>query len=249
MQNLSSYEIVYCCKPPAITDLQLEGDDLTRPTFNHFSDYLDLLNESVHAIHDIVKELHNQTIQKRLIQHGSESSTLRSFSEGNIVYCHFPSKTIISDLKLPSKKIQMSFVGLMYSFSKHDKFIYLLSTIDGEVIEQTFHMSHLKRSLLRLLNGKSVKNINDYKLEMIRLKQQHVIQPVTPVTDSSQTSAKTVLYSHKNDFSHISQDIDTSHIWCQSPTIFQTPTSASKTFYYTFIMHMPACQLPQMLSI
>ncbi len=45
LHNLSIYEIVYGHKPPAITDLQLEGDDLTRPTFYRFSDYLDLLNE------------------------------------------------------------------------------------------------------------------------------------------------------------------------------------------------------------
>ncbi len=76
MQNLSSYEIVYGRKPSAITDLQLEGDDLTSPAFYHFSDYLDLHNERIHAIHDIVKEHHNQTIQKRLQQHGSESPTL-----------------------------------------------------------------------------------------------------------------------------------------------------------------------------
>ncbi len=107
--------------------------------------------------------------------------------------------------------------------------MYLLSTIDREVIEQTFHMLHLKRGLLRLPNGKSVRNINDYKLEMIWVCQKDVIQPVTCVTDSSQTSVKTVLYIHKNDLSHISHDTDTSHIWCQSPTIFQTPTSAIKT--------------------
>ncbi len=51
LQNLSSYEIVYGRKPPAITDLQLEGDELTRPAFYRFSDYLDLLNE--HSIHSI----------------------------------------------------------------------------------------------------------------------------------------------------------------------------------------------------
>ncbi len=167
-----------------------------------------------------MKEHHNQTIQKRLVQLRSKSPTLRSFSEGDIVYCHFPSKTIISDLKLLSKKLQMSFVELLYIFSKHEKFMYLLSTINGEVIEHTFHMSCLKRGLLRLPNGKSVNNINNYKLEMIRLRQQHVVQSVTPVTDSSQTTVKNVLYSHNNDLSHISHDTDPSHIWCQSPTIF-----------------------------
>ncbi len=47
--------------------VQLEGDDLTHPTFYHFTEYLDLRNERVHAIRDIVKEHHNQTIQKRLV--------------------------------------------------------------------------------------------------------------------------------------------------------------------------------------
>ncbi len=33
-----------------------------------------------------------------------------------------------------------------------------------------FHVSHLKQGILRLPNGKSVKNINDYKMEMVKLK-------------------------------------------------------------------------------
>ncbi len=115
----------------------------------------------------------------------------------------------------------MSFVGALYIFSKHDKFMYLLSTIDREVIEQMFHVSHLKRGLLRLPNGKSVRNINDYKLELIRLYNKDVLQQETHAPDSSQTSVKTVLHVHSDDFTHISHDTDTSNIWCQSPSIFQ----------------------------
>ncbi len=88
---------------------------------------------------------------------------------------------------------------MLYIFSKHDKFMYFLSTIDREVIEQTFNVSRLKQGLLRLPNGKSVRNINDYKLEIIRLRHTFVVQPETCVPDSSQTSVKTVLYTHKND--------------------------------------------------
>ncbi len=128
LENLSAYEILYGRKPPTISNLQLTGDDLIRPTFYRFTDYLDLLNELIHAIRDIVKENHNQTIVKRLQKHGSESPSLWSFNEGDIVYCHFPSKTIISHLKLSSKKLQMQFVGPLYIFSKHDIFMYLLST-------------------------------------------------------------------------------------------------------------------------
>ncbi len=110
--NLSSYEIIYGRKAPAISDY------LTHPAFYRFTDYLDLLNERIHTIRDIVMENHNQTTEKGLQKHGSESPALRSFNEGDIVCCHFPSKTIISDLKLPSKKLQMSFIGQLYIFSK-----------------------------------------------------------------------------------------------------------------------------------
>ncbi len=95
-----SQQIVYGRRPSAIINLQLEGDDLTHPAFYQFTDYLDLLNKRIHAICAIVKENHNQTIEKRLQHHGSESPALCSFNEGDIVYCHFPSKTIISDQKL-----------------------------------------------------------------------------------------------------------------------------------------------------
>ncbi len=66
LQNLSSYDIVYDHKLSAISDLQLEGDDLTHPPFYHLTNYLNLLNEWINALCDIVKEHHNQTIEKRL---------------------------------------------------------------------------------------------------------------------------------------------------------------------------------------
>ncbi len=155
-QNLNSYEIIYGRKLPAISDLQLEGDDLTRPPFYYFKDYLDLLNERICVLCDIVKEQHNQTIEKKLLKHGSESPSLWSFKDGDIVYCHFPAKTMISGHNLTSKKLKMSYVGRLYVFSKHDKFLYLLATIDGEVIEQMFHVSRLVKGLLRLPNCKTV---------------------------------------------------------------------------------------------
>ncbi len=106
----------------------------------------------------------------------------------------------------------MSFVGPLYISVKHDKFMYLLSTIDGEVIEPMFHVSHLKRGLLRLPNGKSVRNINDYKLEMIRLRNKDIPQPTPDVHDSSQTSVKTVLHVHIDEYNPSCQDTDTSNI-------------------------------------
>ncbi len=170
LQNLSSYEILFGRNPPAISNLQLEVDEHQGQTFYRFTDYLDLLNERMHAMREIVKQNHNETIAKCLQQHSSDSPSLKSFNEEDIVYCHFLSKTIVSDLKLTSKKLQMSYVGPLYIFSKYDKFMYLLSTIDGEVIEQMFHVSCLNSGLLRLRNGKSVNNISDYRLQMIQLK-------------------------------------------------------------------------------
>ncbi len=84
----------------------------------------------------------------------------------------------------------MSYVGQLYIFSKHDKFLYLLATIDGEVIEQMFHVSCLKKGLLRLPNGKTVKNINDYRLEKVKQANNYTrkIENIEHrATDSSQT--------------------------------------------------------------
>ncbi len=111
LQNLSSYEIVYGCKLPAITDLQLEGDNLTRSTFYRFSDYLDLLNECVHAICDIVKEHHKTNHPKTISTTRLKESyteiiqwrwySLLSFSIKN--FHLWPITTV--------QKLQMSFVG------------------------------------------------------------------------------------------------------------------------------------------
>ncbi len=129
----------------------------------------------------------------------------------------------------------MSFVGPLYIFSKHDKFMYLLSTLDGEVIEQTFHLSRLKQGLLRLPNGKYVRNINDYKLEMIWLFHKDVVQPETRVPNRSQTFLILVmtlilLISGVN-----------------LPQYSRHQLQPVKLIYYIFIMHMPACQLQQTL--
>ncbi len=79
---------------PAISDLQLEGDDLTRPPFYHFTDYLDLLNEWIHALCDIVKEHDNQIIEKRLQKHCSESASLHSFNKGDMYIVIFNLKLL-----------------------------------------------------------------------------------------------------------------------------------------------------------
>ncbi len=49
-------------KLPAISDLQLEGYDLTRPAFYPFTDYL--LNKSIDAIQDIVKDITTKLFRK-----------------------------------------------------------------------------------------------------------------------------------------------------------------------------------------
>ncbi len=102
------------------------------------------------CIRNIVKEHHNETIRKHHLQHGSTSEELRSFNDGDIVYCHFPSKTIISQMKIPSHKFTMSYVGSLYIFARYDKYMYTLATLNGEIIEQMFHVSPLKRGYVRI---------------------------------------------------------------------------------------------------
>ncbi len=71
-----------------------------------------------------------------------------------------------------------------------------MSTTNGEVIEQMFHVSHLKKGLLRLPNSKTVKNINDYILELTKHANDTNRKIETNdqrATNSSQTSVKSCI--------------------------------------------------------
>ncbi len=61
-----------------------------------------------------------------------------------------------------------------------------------------FHVSYLKKGLLRLPNGRAVKTISDYKLEMIKSANDTNRKDDTNKqgTNSSQTFVKTVLHNH-----------------------------------------------------
>ncbi len=118
----------------------------------------------------------------------------------------------------------MSYVGLLYIFSKHEKFLFLLATIDGEVIEQLFHVSHLKKGLLLLLDSKTVKNINDYKLEMAKQANNYtkgIENNEQRATGSSQTSVKSVVHNLHNESQTISQALVNDVNWYWRTTILQ----------------------------
>ncbi len=103
--NISPNEIQYGRSPPVLSDLQLLSDNMIKPFSYNFADYLDLLNERFKSIRSIVMGLHNEQVSKVNAVHGAESISLRDFHEGDIVYCHFPSKCLIAELGLQSKKI------------------------------------------------------------------------------------------------------------------------------------------------
>ncbi len=142
----------------------------------------------------------------------------------------------------------MQFVGTLFIFSKHDKFMYLLSTIDGEVIEHMFHVSHLKRGLLRHPNGKSVKNINDYKLEMIKLRNTTTPTQSREVPVPSQTSVKSVFHLAEDHKSDTCDTGDTHSVTCQPASIFKT-TSMSKQNDLLHSYHTPDTMVPQAVTL
>ncbi len=104
-----------------------------------------------------------------------------------------------------------------------------------------FHVSCLKRGLLRLCEGKSVKNINDYKLELIKLRNTTTPTQSPDVSDTSQTSVKSVFHlqeTHKSDTCDMS---DTHSITCQLTSIFQSNSTYNQNdllFCYLAPNHM-----------
>ncbi len=114
----------------------------------------------------------------------------------------------------------MTYVGPLYIFSHHDKYLYILATINGEVIEQLFHVSRLKKGFfvfcffcayptnrkgfLKVPNGKTVTNISDYKLSFAEAKTntnltQRVTQTVPENVENDRNDTKV-----KSVFQHLS---------------------------------------------
>ncbi len=112
----------------------------------------------------------------------------------------------------------------MFFFTKHNKILYLLATIDGKVIEQMFHVSHLKKGLLRLPNGRTVKNTNDYKIEMVKQANnstRRIENDAQRAIDSSQTCVKSVLHNIHDESQTTCQASDNQVDWYQSTIILQ----------------------------
>ncbi len=120
--------------------------------------------------------------------------------------------------------MKMNYVGPSYIFSKHDRFMCLLATINGEVIEQMFHVSHLKKGLLRLPNGRTAKTISDYKLEMIRSTNDTKGKDDTKdlgTSNSSQTCVKTVFHSNMDHEQITHRKLQNSECWYEHPSTLQ----------------------------
>ncbi len=57
---------------------------------------------------------HNETVEAQHAKYGAESPNLRDFNEGQIVYGHFPSKTIMSthSIKENTNEVCRSLINL-----------------------------------------------------------------------------------------------------------------------------------------
>ncbi len=81
---------------------------------------------------------------------------------------------------------------------------------------------------MRLSNGKTVKNINDYRLQIIKQANTSIrrIENVEQrAIDSSQTSVKTVLHIHHDESQTICQASDNCDDRYQNNSIFQNTSS------------------------
>jgi hypothetical protein len=191
LQNTSPYEILHGRSPPALSKLTTQANKLLYPPTFHSADYIQLLNNRLQHIRDMVTEQNNLTIEKRKLQHGSKSKLLREFDIGDIVYVHFPSKSIIAQQKLSSRKLVLNYIGPLYIYSANDKYMYILATIEGRVIEQLFHVSRLKKGLLRLPNNTVVRNIMNHPTKKLPIQKDNMAKPEVPLTQTG-TSTESV---------------------------------------------------------
>ena len=207
LSNLSSYEMVYGRAPPVLTQLTAEADRLCKPVHYDFTDYMDFLRDRINHIRTIALKNHNAMVEKSRTAHGRSQVSLREFHVGDIVYCHFPSKTTLGPKEVSSRKFQLTYVGPLYIHGRYDKFLYTLATLEGVVIDQLFHVSRLKKGFLRLGPKSIVRNIHDY--QQARENANKTLQAVTQVTASASVSPSTP---------DKSADRHSHGLWCTDPS-------------------------------
>ncbi len=97
-----------------------------------------------------------------------------------------------------------------------------------------FHVSGLRKGLLRLPNSKTLKNINDYKIEMVKQANnstRRIENDEQRAIDSSQTYIKSFLQNLHDESQTTCQASDKQVDWYQCPLFYRTHVLTESKIY------------------
>ena len=137
LANFSLYELVFGRKPKVLLNLETMPDIIVAGIFK---DYHDLLNKRLEYLQKLL-----QDFKSRKLTMINKDRAVFQYNNRDLVYILPP---LMSQLCTPSRKVMITYVGLVVIYNIIDPHNYLLMTLDGKILKGLFEHERLKPAML-----------------------------------------------------------------------------------------------------
>ena len=149
--NYSSYELTFGRKPKLLLSRESNPDIKVS---RNFREYYELLNKRIKYLQNILFNFKSWRLA--MISKDRENFKYRG---GDLVYIISP---LTSQLRTPSQKAVIKYVGLVVVYKIIDPHNYLFMTLDGKILQGIFEHERLNPTITRTNQG-NVQNLADLR--------------------------------------------------------------------------------------
>ena len=140
--NHSPYELVFGRKPKILLDLETDPDIKVLGTYK---EYFTLLNKRLQYLQNLL-----QNFRMKCLALINKDREFFQYNSGDLVYIISP---LTSQLRTPSRKIAIKYVGPLVIYKIVDPHNYLLMTLDGKLLQGLCQHERLKPMIIKTDKG------------------------------------------------------------------------------------------------
>ena len=177
----SPFNLVYSRENPDLLSLDLPN---TTDMTTSYKEYADTLKARFHLASKTIMEIQtrNQLSQESRSKLQSKSDPGSKYRVGSLVYLLCPTS---SALRMPSKKIMLSYCGPFQVVAQYDANHLQLATLQGEILAKIVHVRRIKPAFIRTNLG-PVSSIERLKLAMRSKGDTAMPSKITVVDESGE---------------------------------------------------------------
>ncbi len=183
----SAYYLLYLRNPPDLTKFSTCN---TQQVSTTYKSYAELLKARLEKVSSIVLSKQAELQKAQYHQKNLPHNKSKTFYPGQLVYLLAPDSTSLPPSATKSKKIILKWLGPITVRERLSNHLYLLQTIQGEILQNTYHISRLKTAFVRSPNGKISETMEDLRQNSILENKDHIQSPL-----KSQPSDKEALFT------------------------------------------------------